>query len=122
MQETALTILKYIVLITGMLDSYKYKLQAQKVCRLKSSGQISRMSLVYAIGHRIPLLIYVWLLLKDNILIIISCTALYTMLEAFYYVYQFYPYRNRGLKNFKKPSIWVFIRDIFSKNKYGKRL
>ena len=80
------------------------------------------MSLMYAIFHRIPLLVYVWLILNDKILIIISCMALYLMLEAFYYVYNFYPYRNRGLKNFKKPSMWIFLKDIFSKNKYGKRL
>lgn len=122
MQEILIEILKYVVLITGIFDAYKYRLQAIKVCRLKSSREISRMSLMYAIFHRIPLLVYVWLILNDKILIIISCMALYLMLEAFYYVYNFYPYRNRGLKNFKKPSMWIFLKDIFSKNKYGKRL
>ena len=121
-ENMGMEILKYTVLLTGMLDSYKYKLQAQKVCRLKSSGQISRLSLLYAIIHRMPLLLYVWLALGDNILIIISCIALYTMIEAFYYVYAFYPYRSRGLKNFKKPSIFLFIKDTITPNKYGKRL
>jgi len=122
MSEIIIEILKYVVLITGIFDAYKYRLQAIKVCRLKSSREISRMSLMYAIFHRIPLLLYVWLVLNDKILIIISCMALYTMLESFYHVYEFYPYRGRGRKNFKKPSMWVFVKDIFSKNTYGKRL
>ena len=115
-------VLKYAVLYTGILDSYKYKLMTQKVSRLKASGQISRKFLVWSIINRVVLLLYVWLKLNDWVLILTSIIALYTMLEAFYYVYEFYPYRNRGLKNFRKPSMWVFIKDIFSKHTYGKRL
>lgn len=122
MQEIFIEILKYAVLITGIFDGYKYRLQAIKVCRLKSSREISRMSLMYAIFHRIPLLLYVWLVLNDKILIIISCMALYLMIEALYHVYAYYPYRGRGLKNFKRPPMWAFVKDIFIKPKYGKRL
>lgn len=122
MQEILIEILKYTVLITGIFDAYKYRLQAIKIGRLKSSGQISRLSLLYAMGHRIPLLLYVWLVLQDKILIIISGVALYTMFEAFYYTWNYYPYRERGLKNFKKPSIFKFIKDTLEPNKYGKRL
>ena len=121
-QAIAIKVLKVVVLITGFMDSYKYKLQAQKVCRLKSSGQISRLALLYAILHRVPLMLYVSLVLKDTILIIISCIALYTITEALYYTYMYYPYRNRGLKNFKKPSFFKFIKNTIEPYKYGKRL
>jgi len=121
-QTIAIKVLKGIVLLTGFMDSYKYKLQAQKVCRLKSSGQISRLALLYAILHRVPLFIYVSLVLKDTILIAISFIALYTITEALYYTYRYYPYRNRGLKNFKRPSFYKFIKDTIEPHKYGKRL
>lgn len=120
--DIGMHILKAAVLFLGFMDAYKYKLMTQKVARLKASGQIPRKFLVWSIANRIVLLLYVWLELNDWILITTSAIALYTMLEAFYYVYDYYPYRNRGLKNFKKPSMWIFIKDIFSKNTYGKRL
>jgi len=118
----AIKLLKIWVLVGGVLDAYKYKLMTQKVARLKESGQIPRLFLVWSIFNRVGLLLYVWLLLHDLILITTSIIALYTMFEAYYYVYDYYPYRGRGRKNFKKPSIWKFTKDIFSKNKYGKRL
>ncbi len=114
--------LKIAVLITGFMDAYKYKMMAQKVSRLKASGQISRAFLLWSIINRVILLLYVWLLLGDKILITTCVIALYTMAEAFYYVYIHYPYRNRGLNNFKKPSVYAFIKDIYFPNKYGKKL
>ena len=120
--DIGITILKFAVLILGFMDAYKYKLMTQKVARLKASGQIPRKFLIWSILNRLVLLLYVWLELNDWVLITTSIVGLYTMFEAFYYVYDYYPYRNRGLKNFRKPSIWKFIKDIFSKNKYGKRL
>jgi len=122
MKEIIIECLKYVVLITGILDSYKYKLQAQKIARLKTSGQISRASLVYSFLHKVPLLLYVWLAFNDTILTITCSIAIYTMLEAFYYTYMYYPYRNRGLKNFKKPTLFKFTKDIFFPNKHGKKL
>jgi len=104
------------------MDAYKYKLLAQKVARLKASGQISRLFLVWSIANRLFLLLYVWVQFNDFILITTSIIALYTMFEAFYYTYRYYPYRGRGLKNFKRPSLWAFFLDIVKPNKYGKRL
>ena len=121
-ENVGMDTLKLAVLVLGFMDAYKYKLMTQKVARLKASGQIPRKFLVWSILNRIVLLLYVWLELHDWILFTTSAIALYTMLEAFYYVYEFYPYRGRGRKNFRKPSMWVFIKDIFSKHTYGKRL
>ena len=121
-ENLGMATLKLLVLVFGFMDAYKYKLMTQKVGRLKASGQIPRKFLVWSIANRIVLLLYVWLELNDIILITTSVIALYTMLEAFYYVYEYYPYRCKGLKNFKKPSIWKFTKDIFSNNKHGKRL
>lgn len=122
LKNILINLLKGAVLILGFMDAYKYKLLAQKVSRLKASGQISRAFLVWSILNRLVLLIYVWLFLNDKILITTSLIALYTMFEAFYYTYIYYPYRLRGLKNFKRPSIFIFTKDIFFPNKHGKRL
>ena len=117
-----MNILKLAVLVLGFMDAYKYKFMTQKIGRLKASGQIPRKFLVWSILNRVVLLLYVWLQFNDKILITTCLIGLFTMFEAFYYVYEYYPYRGRGRKNFRKPSMWVFIKDIFSRNTYGKRL
>lgn len=122
MENIAITILQVLVLITGLFDAYKYKFMAQKVARLKSSRGNSRKFLNASIISRLVLLAYVWFGLHDWILTIVSLIALYTMGEAYYYVYCYYPYRNRGLKNFKKPSIVKFIRHSLSLKRNKKRL
>ena len=120
--DIGLNILRALVFITGFLDAYKYKFIAQKVSRLKSSREISRKFLNVSIINRIVLLIYVWFILHDTILTVVSLIALYTMCEAFYYVYSYYPYRNRGLKNFKKPSILKYTLNSLQSNRKRKRL
>lgn len=121
-ENIGMNVLKLAVLVFGFMGAYKYKLMSQKICMLKASGQIPRKFLVWSLVEKSVLLLYVWLQFHDRILITTCMIALYLMIEAFYHVYEFYPYRGRGRKNFKKPSMWVFIKDIFSKNTYGKRL
>lgn len=58
-----LTILKALVFLVGILDSYKYKFLTLKISRLKSSKEISRKFLNVSILNRIILLVYVWFVL-----------------------------------------------------------
>jgi hypothetical protein len=117
-----LTILKAFVFIGGLLDAYKYKFMTLKVSRLKSSKEISRKFLNASIFNRIILLIYVWFILHDMVLTVVSVIALYTMCESFYYVYLHYPYRNRGLKNFKRPSLLTYTLNSLQSHKKKRRL
>lgn len=122
MKEIFINALRILVFITGMLDSYKYRFLTMKISRLKSSREISRKFLNASLLSRIVLLLYVSLVLNDWTLTCVSVVALYTMMEAFYYVYKFYPYRNRGLKNFKRPSMWVYFKNSIRSPRDRKRL
>jgi hypothetical protein len=117
-----LTILKALVFIAGFMDAYKYKLMTLKISKLKSSKEISRNFLNWSIFNRVILLVYVWFVLKDALLALVSIIALYTMLEAFYAVYEHYPYKHRNLKNFKKPTIWKYLTNSLRPNKKRKKL
>lgn len=117
-----INILRVMVLVTGCLDAYKYRFLTMKISRLKSSREISRKFLNASIISRLILLIYVSLVLNDTTLTFVSVIALYTMCEAFYHVYLYYPYRNRGLKNFRRPSVWAYLVNSLRSNKTRKRL
>ena len=122
MIEILINVLRGAVLITGCLDAYKYRFLTMKVARLKSSREISRKFLNASIVNRRIFFAYVSFVLRDWTLSLVSVIALYTMCEAFYHVYLYYPYRNRGLKNFKRPDIWVYFLNSISPNKNRKRL
>ena len=122
MVNLLIILLRIMVFITGMLDSYKYRFLTMKISRLKSSREISRKFLNASILSRSVLLLYVSLVLRDWTLTCVSVVALYTMCEAFYYVYKFYPYRNRGLKNFKRPPILEYFKHSIRSPKNRKRL
>jgi hypothetical protein len=122
MEEYLIKALQIAVLITGFFGAYKYKFMTLKVSRLKSSKEISRKFLNASILERVFLLLYVSLVLNDKLLITISCFALYTMCEAFYVVYKHYPYRNRHLKNFKRPSIWVYFKHSITPGRKKRKL
>lgn len=122
MPDIFILILKWLVFITGILDSYKYKFLTLKVARLKSSKEISRKFINIGIFNRVILLIYVCFILHDLPLTAVSIIALFTMTEAFYTVYLHYPYRQRGLKNFVRPSIWKYTWNSLLPNNYRRKL
>jgi hypothetical protein len=44
------------------------------------------------------------------------------MIEKWYIIYYFYPFKRRGLLNFRRPSLWkYFINSVIPNNK-RKRL
>ena len=120
--EIIINTLKWLVLITGMLDSWKYRFIAQKVSRLKSSREVSRKFINVSIIYRIFLFIYSVWILKDWVLIWSCIIALYTSCDAFYTVYLYYPYKKRGLKNFKRPSLMKYIINSLLPNRFAKKL
>lgn len=115
-------ILRWAVLLASIVDSYKYKFLTNKISRLKSSREVSRKFINVSIFHKILLLIYSLIILKDWVITWSCIIAIYTSLEAFYYVYLFYPYKMRGLKNFKRPSILEYTLNSILPNKNRKRL
>jgi len=120
--DILLQILRYSLFIMGIWDAYKYKLMSNKIAKLKSSKEHSRTFLNGSIFYRILLWLYAWLVLDDWVLTWTCTFALYTLLEAFYTMYNHYPYKTRGFSNFKRPSLWVYTINSLIPNKWRKRL
>lgn len=115
-------ILRWSLLIMSILDSYKYKLISNKIARLKSSREHSRTFLNVSLIYRLLLLTYSFFILKDWVINVSCLVALYTLGEAFMTMYNHYPYHKRGLKNFKKPSLWCYIINSLIPNHLRKHL
>lgn len=115
------TLFGVLVLIAGIFDAYKYRRQTQKLKRNKSSRNISRMFVFIAIICDIVIVLYT-VIIKDFILIIIRTLSLYTMCELYYYVWKFYPYKNRKKRKFKKPNLILFLRNTLLPNNIRRHL
>ena len=115
-------ILRWLVLLSGILDSWKYKLLSNKIARLKTSREHSRTFLNISIFNRILLLLYSYFILNDWVVTWSCIIALYTLIEAFYTMFVFYPYYKRGLKNFKRPSLWKYTLNSLIPNHIRQRL
>lgn len=112
----------WIVFVTGILDAYKYKLISNKISRLKSSKEHSRTFLNVSIIYRLLLLIYGFFVLEDWVITWGCLIALYTLSETFIAMYNHYPYKRRGLKNFRKPSLLKYTINSLLPNHIRKRL
>lgn len=120
--ELVIEILRWAVFITGALDAYKYKFLVQKISRLKSSREISRKFINVSILKNLVLLVASVTYLNDWAVMWACIISLYTGCEAFYYVYLYYPYKTRGLKNFKRPPLWKYLWNSLLPNDIRERL
>ena len=117
-----INILTYSLFGMGIWDAYKYKIMSNKMLKYKSSKQHSRTFLNGSIFYRILLWLYAWLVLKDWVIIWTSVIAIFTLVEAWHTLYVYYPYKGRGLNNFKRPSIWKYAINSLLPNRIRKRL
>jgi len=114
--------LKWLVLITGIADAFKYKLLAQKVGRLKSSREISRNFINISLLKNFVLFLWAYFFIKDWAITWSCIISFWTGIEAFFVVYTHYPYRMRGMKNFKRPGILEYTLNSIIPNSKRKRL
>lgn len=112
----------FIVLIAGVLDSYKYRLLVKKIKNLKSSNGVSRQFINIAIFHKIVLSIWAVFYLKDYVVALSSLLALYTSLELWYFCWKFFPFLGRGKFGYKKPKVLKYIWNSLLPNKIAGRL
>jgi hypothetical protein len=110
-----------LLILTSLLDAIKYYWAAQKIKEFKSAKGASRKFLNAAIANDLAKLIYSILIL-DIFIFIASISALMTMCYNYYIVYKFYPYKYRGLQNFRKPNILLYIWNSLTPNSIRKRL
>jgi len=120
--EIATDILRWIVLVASVADSYKYKFLTNKISKLKSSREVSRKFINISIIYRVLLLMYSFYVIEDWMITWSCIIALYTLAEAFWVVYLHYPYKRRKLKGFKRPPLHVYIWNSLLPNNIRKRL
>lgn len=119
--EQLINIFGILLIFTSILDAWKYEIQNQKILSAKSGKNISRRFINWALLNDIVKLLYGFV--KGDIYIVLtSILSLITMSRMWYSLYKYYPYRNRGLYNFKRPSIWVYFINSLIPNDKRKRL
>lgn len=116
-----INIIGIIFIITGALDAVKYAWEASKVKEAKSAKTHSRKFINCAILNDIVKLIY-GICRFDIYIIITSLLAIWTMCYLWWQIYVFYPYRQRGLHNFKRPNIFIYLWNSLIPNSKRKHL
>jgi len=115
------TIIGILLVITGIFDALKYSWQARKIRHVRSARGHSRNFINAAIINALVRILYLcinW----DLYLQISSIIAIVCMIDMWYAMYLYYPYRKRGLNNFKRPSMITYIINSLLPNKLRKRL
>lgn len=120
--EILIDILRYSLFVMGVWDAFKYKIMSNKMAKLKSSKEHSRTFLNGSIIYRFLLWLYAWLVLKDWVITWTCVIALGTLMEAWYSMYLWYPYKTRGFKNFKRPTLLKYAINSLLPNHIRKRL
>jgi hypothetical protein len=118
---TTKQIIGALLVFTSIFDAIKYSLQARKIWKYESAKSMSRKFINFAIINDIVKFIY-GIILVDWYIIISSVLALICMFDLFYAIYRWYPYRHRGLSNFKRPNIFLYTMNSILPNTIRKHL
>jgi len=110
-----------LFLVTSIFDAIKYKLNANKVRIVGTAKGHSRQFINIAILNDLVRTAY-GVSILDWYIIISSVLALIFMLDLWYAIYLMYPYRNRGLKNFHRPNILIYIWNSILPNMFRPHL
>jgi hypothetical protein len=110
------------LIIWGYFDGVKYHFEACKIREAKSSRGHSRKFINMAIGNDFYRLFYFFFIDRNYYVLITSVIALVFMIEMFWELYKYYPYRMRGCQNFIRPNLGLYITNSLIPNKLRKRL
>ena len=110
-----------LLIFTSIFDAIKYSVQARRIYRAQSAKFMSRKFINFAISNDIVKLLY-GIIIYDWYIMFSSLLALICMFDLFYAIYRWYPYRHRGLINFKRPNILLYILNSILPNRIRKRL
>jgi len=114
-------IIGIILIFTSILDALKYVWNAKAIIKIGTAKGHSRKFINAAIFNDITKLTY-GIIILDLFIILSSVLALITMGYLFYIIYLFYPYKKRGLINFKKPSVFLYFLNSVLPNRIRRRL
>jgi hypothetical protein len=110
-----------ILVLTSIADAWKYIWNAQSIKKIGTARGHSRKFINAAILNDIVKLSY-GTVINDLFIILSSLLALVTMGYLFWTIYKFYPFKYRGLHNFKKPHILLYLINSMLPNRIRKRL
>jgi len=110
-----------LLIITSIFDAIKYLWNAMAIVKVGTARGHSRKFINAAIFNDIIKLLY-GIIILDLFIILSSLLALITMVYLFYTIYKFYPYYKRGLINFHRPNIFVYIWNSIQPNYWRKHL
>lgn len=110
-----------VLVLTSILDAIKYLWNAEAIKKVGTARGHSRKFLNAALFNDIVKLFYGFIIM-DAFIILSSIMALITMGYNFFIVYWFYPYRKRGLINFKRPNIFIYTINSILPNQIRRRL
>lgn len=111
-----------LLIITGLFDSLKYSWQAKKIRSLQSAKGHSRKFINAALVNDLVRFLYFVCVNRDVYLMLVTVMALYCMLDMFWAIYIYYPYKMRGMHNFKRPNIVLYTINSFLPNQIRRRL
>lgn len=111
-----------VVFMAGIADAWKQRFLTKKILRYKSAKGVSRLFINYGVTHKILLSIWAGFYLHDWVVTVASLLALWTSIELWWTTYLYYPYKYRGLANFKRPSVIKYLINSWTPNKFAERL
>jgi hypothetical protein len=108
-------------LITSIFDAIKYHWNAGKVRDVKTSKGHSRQFINVAILNDTVRMAY-GISIHDWYIILSSLLAMIFMIELFWMIYLYYPYRSRSRQDFQRPNILQYFINSVIPNRWAKRL
>jgi hypothetical protein len=110
-----------LLIVTSIFDAIKYSIQARKIQKEKSAKSMSRKFINFALLNDLIKLLYGFIIF-DLFIITSSILSLICMIDLFWQIYIFYPYKYRGLAHFKRPNIILYIINSILPNRIRRRL
>jgi len=110
-----------LLIVTSIFDAIKYSLQARKIQREKTAKSMSRKFINFALMNDFVKLSY-GITIGDLFIMFSSILALICMIDLWWQIYWWYPYRMRGCSNFKRPNIFLYTINSILPNRLRKRL
>jgi hypothetical protein len=112
----------FALIITGILDAWKYTIQAQKIRKEGTAKAMSRRFINYAILNDLIKMVYGYTIM-DFFIISTSILALICMLYLFWTVYIFYNYKTYPKTCYiKRPSLFKYTVNSVIPNSKRKHL
>jgi len=110
-----------LLIFTSIFDALKYSIQANKIRKVKSAKSMSRRFINWAMSNDIIKLIY-GIIIRDIYIVLSSLLSLICMIHLWIVIYLYYPYKHRGLVNFKRPNVLLYLINSLIPNSIRKRL